>query len=85
MLYFQSGCLYGGRLWKRKYSVMGSPKAHFMLHSATEHKIAVGKFRKSILAASMAVRQARIATSKQGTKRSISYIYMCILLYKVAR
>ena len=67
-----SACLVPDRLGasaRQEYSVMGSLKAHFILHSsATEGKIAVERFRKSIFAAYLAVRQAQIATSKQALK-----------------
>ena len=39
--------LFGGRVWKRRYSVEGSRKAHFRVHSiATDEKITVARFLK---------------------------------------
>ena len=46
----------GDRLWKRKIPVKGSAEADFLLHSsATEQKIAVGRFLKSNFAAQIAI------------------------------
>ncbi len=71
----------GGRLWQRKYLIMGSHKAHFLVHSsATDRKIAVGRFRKYIFVAQMAIyKQALKPDIMKNTLPSL--LFACLALF----